>query len=376
MAPKKSKRSKKVLVINIIITAVSFVSLVFSLVGIFIEENKIPPSLAKLSPYIVILSVLMMALVWLFDRLTILLSNKYDANAEIVGNNYTENVTRLEECINEVRTKYNESILTYREGIIATLIKQAESLHDIDRDFREFILTRLKKYLSEESTGALENSDYYGQLTKLAKLIMDEKVKLAKSFSGTVWAQSSLLEDEWVATGGAEVNQYETNWMNCMSEIDKKGIKTTRLYILSKSNLDLLNESGDQISNGAKELLSKLRPYLSDGTYINTTSYVIAEKDYNNISDAQKLLGAGYFAVTFSDGRSIMVRDVCPTKRELTKLEGSVDYCQIRLQEAIKVRNHILEHAALKLEEFLNRRCSASVKKYMATYEFKNEGKK
>jgi len=146
--------------------------------------------------------------------------------------------------------------------------------------------------------------------------------------------------------------------------------KAVSLTITQADDFD--KSSRGEIPRATKDLLWKLQLYLDGGAYNYTESYVISEDDYNKIQDASAILGPGYFAVTFSDRHSIMIRDVCVSRTNIIKLEGSVDCSKERIAKAIEIRKNIIEvRGAKKLAEFLNNNCSKEVKQFMVTEEFR-----
>lgn len=267
----------------------------------------------------------------------------------------------------QLTIKYNYDF--QKEHILAfkgALKQQFQSLHseiqlnevykqflDTDERLKPFIQTILesnnaliKKYIDEERTGALALSVYYTELFKYADIIVEDKVKSKGKYTGEVWALSCFLDGEWENNMGLE-----TAWVNKLSDIDKKGVPTRRLYIFSNDKLSLLQESNDK--NKIKNFLSTLQPYCTfncSSQYKNTTSFAINRNNFSE--ETLSPLGKGFFAIKLSDGSMTLIRDLSIDNLSSNSLGGEIDFNESKKSETRKQWEVVMK-AAIPLKEFL-----------------------
>jgi len=334
---KLSKQRLRILLIDVIVTAV------FGLLVALVPESYMGLSgkMALVSANIVIaIAVMQYSLTSNFEKIT---------------DDAKENADKLLSVLNELNIQI-EAEETVKKALEA------------DVNLRQFILPifesnnkQIKKYLAEKRTGALASHVYYNELLKLAEKISAEKKEKKNAFTGEIWAQSSLLENE------LDVNDnFEAVWLKKMRELDMQKISTRRLYIVKPKDIELLKK--DELTSDILTQLKKLLPYcIKNSEFVNTTSKAIAQSRIDKSSE--ELLGPGFFAVTFSDNVSTMIRDVSIDNQQSTTLGGEVDFNTERVSRAKNCWDNYMS-LALPLKQFLWENCSEIVKAKMAEMDF------
>lgn len=233
-----------------------------------------------------------------------------------------------------------------------------------EEHFRQFILpmfqtaySQIELFLSDKRTGALEMKVYYDELLKLA-----EKAKNNKEVA-EIWALSSLLGGEYDTE-----DPFEKTWLAKMQELDKLKIKTRRLFLVRAEDAELLKCT--EVNGSIEIQLKKLLRYCAKNTqYKNTKSYAFLYSRVN-LEDIEKLIGPGFFAVTFSDtGESTMIRDVSLDDVHSNALGGEVDFNTERIRNAKNAWNGYINFSD-SLIEYLQKNSSLEVRKKMISMGF------
>jgi hypothetical protein len=200
----------------------------------------------------------------------------------------------------------------------------------------------------------------------LFRSIIDDKKSRTDNFKGKVWAVSFYLESEW-----DEDNLPEKEWIKQITEIDAEDIKTERIWVLDDEELILLKTDKVEDKDRTHKLLKGFKLNLD---YTNTASYVMTEKqlrESNNPKDSI-CFGRGFFAVTYTNQKSELIRDVCFDCITSENVEGEIDFDSSRIEEIKNIWENNLRLAKNQpLNDFLFNNCSSAVKSFMLNMGFK-----
>jgi hypothetical protein len=210
-------------------------------------------------------------------------------------------------------------IITFRLSINKHLQKNDDTIEDLKAQVASPLLgrvfasknNRMQRFVSRRlaevnstietavntlSSGDLNVSEYYNELNYLADLIVDDKRKQGKKFSGEIWAMTSFAEGEWEDQG------YEEQWGSRLIELVNLGISTYRLCIVPDEVMKQisLDAFADPIPNSKlSSFVSHLKAYYScDEKKQSVIHYAIQHKDCPEALAAQR----GFFALKLSDG--------------------------------------------------------------------------
>ncbi len=154
----------------------------------------------------------------------------------------------------------------------------------------------IQSALSNNNSGNLRPSEYYEELLYLADLIIKDKEKHKKKFTGEVWAMTSFAEDEWIADEG-----YERLWTRKLEEIVDRGIKTRRLCIVPDDVYAIISDTtfSEPTNNKAFDGFIKLL----DSYYGKSTRKKFVEHYFIRPGDNPDLTEIkGFFAIKLTNG--------------------------------------------------------------------------
>ena len=303
---------------------------------------------------------------WLLGIISFLISTSLSIMLYAINNAFNHQEDTLKTGTDEIKeliTNRNEL-----EEFYTQILKQEDSIKDFYlHRFNNFILD-LNKYVKGRRSGPLCSAEYYNHLDVIAEKIIEDKNKHPNDFKGKVWAVSFYLENEW-----DENNLPEKEWIKQIKKIDEKDIKTERIWVLDENELNLLKVNSVKEKDKTHKLLKGFELNLG---YPNTSSYVMTEKqlrEANSPTDST-CFGKGFFAVTYTDGKSELIRDVCFDCIPSENFEGEIDFDTLRIAEIKNIWENNLRLAKNQpLNDFLFSKCSDEVRNFMInTMNFKS----
>jgi len=206
----------------------------------------------------------------------------------------------------------------------------------LDEEEKEFhwtnlsdVETKLNKLIKERRSGGLAKSVYYGKLHDAAnKIVEDFMGKDKRKYKGEIWAMSFWQDDEW----DKDSNDYEDGWIKALEEMDKLGIKTIRIAVMTYKNSLLKHKYIDrEVDNLLKKIVDNCH---ENRVRKNTTTLFV-----NDIADdLKKIVGKGFFAIKLDgdNGGLSLIRGVSLDNLEGSELEGELVFDP---NEVKKIRN-------------------------------------
>ena len=251
------------------------------------------------------------------------------------------------------------------EEFYTQILKQEDSIKNFYLSRMNSFILDLNKYVKDKRSGPLCSAEYYQHLDGMAEKIIEDKNNHTNNFNGKVWAVSFYLESEW-----DEDNLPEKEWIKQIQKIDNNGIKTERIWVLDETELNLLKVERVEDKDKTHKLLKGFKLNLD---YENTDSYVMTEKqlrESNNPKDIARF-GRGFFAVTYTNKKSELIRDVCFDCIPSEDFEGEIDFDTARIIEIKNIWENNLRLAKNQpLNNFLFNNCSDAVKTFMVSKGF------
>lgn len=222
-----------------------------------------------------------------------------------------QKVTGLEKKIDDIE----------RYVSISELYKKILKLED-DRE-RKFHLNNLNvieekinKLIKEGRSGGLAKSDYYSELHNVAELMKEdfEKCKDKRKYKGEIWAMSFWQDDEWDKNS----NSYEDGWIRELEELDKLGIKTMRVAVMTYKKALLKHKN---VGDGETNLINKLVDNCHASRIRKNTATLFVDDIDKKIKD---IVGKGFFAVKLDNKELSLIRGVSLDNLEDSLLEGEL----------------------------------------------------
>lgn len=170
------------------------------------------------------------------------------------------------------------------------------------------------KAVNNGRTDNLRPNEYYKELLHLADLIIDDKTKNQKDFTGEVWAMTSFANEEWIADAG-----YENLWKERLHEIINAGIKTRRLCLISDELKQIISSSQEinewSSENGSfKSFIGFLEDYYGkDKSTNNIEHFIVCEKESKELTAIK-----GFFAIRLTNGELHILYGETVDAQELT----------------------------------------------------------
>jgi hypothetical protein len=238
--------------------------------------------------------------------------------------------TTLQFFIEQKFVKYEMSIANLSDRIadmqklisISEVYKKILTLDEEEKKYHWSNLkemeTKLNKFIRERRSGALARSVYYGKLNEAAEKIKENFKATNKSkYKGEIWAMSFWQNDEW----NRDSNDYEDGWISVLEEMDKLGIKTVRIAVMSYKKEVL---SREHIDSEVDNLINKIVDNCHDNRVRKNTSTLFV----NDVAaELNKVVGKGFFAIKL-DGNSkdnlLLIRGVSLDRLEGSDLEGEL----------------------------------------------------
>lgn len=279
--------------IAVLITNLSITVVIGLLVALLPEKTPIGVSLAALAVHIVAL----------FSMLQFFIDQKfieYENNIKSLNNKISD----IEKCVG-----------------ISEVYKRILTLDEEEKEFHlnnlSDVETKLNKLINERRSGGLARSVYYGKLHDAANKIKDDfRSKDKNKYKGEIWAMSFWQNDEW----DRDSNDDEDGWITALEEMDKLGIKTVRIAVMTYKNTLLKQKSIDrEVDNLIKKIVDNCH---DDRVRKNTTTLFV-----NDIAeDLKKVIGKGFFAIKLDgdNGELSLIRGVSLDKLEGSELEGEL----------------------------------------------------
>lgn len=258
----------------------------------------------------------------------------------------------LKKNYEEESTIVRQEIITLSDKIaiektMRTYSEIPEELKPFARNHLETFNASIIKLKDEQRTGELDTANYYNYLTNYVR---------STKKGDNIWALSSFLPSEW-----DETNQYEAVLMDEFLKADQRGVMTNRLYIFNNEKLFIANKK----EPNSFCTLNQLLPYIKKDKYINTNSYAMGQSTYDNLTSHQKkLLGLGFCAFDFEDGKTVLVRDVCADLGNIQEIRGEIlfndniikgikDIFNIFSKELLSLNSFIFKHINDEAKDFL-----------------------
>jgi len=267
------------------------------------------------TPIGVRLAVLAVNIVALFSILQFFIDQKfieYENNIKILNNKIGD----IEKCVG-----------------INEVYKRILMLDDEEKQFHWNNLSdaekKLNQLIKERRSGGLARSVYYGKLHDAANKIKEDITgKDKRRYKGEIWAMSFWQNDEW----DKDSNDYEDGWIRALEEMDKLGIKTIRIAVMTYKNMLLKHKYIDkEVDNLLKKIVDNCH---ENRVRQNTTTLFV-----NDIADdLKKIVGKGFFAIKLDgDNEELsLIRGVSLDKLEGSDLEGELVFDP---NEVKKIRN-------------------------------------
>jgi hypothetical protein len=256
------------------------------------------------TPLGISLAILAINITSLFTTLQFFIEQKF-ISYEISIANLSNQITDMQKLVN-ISEVYKK---------ILTLNEEEKKYHWSNLKDMEI---KLNKFIGERRSGALARSVYYGKLNEAADKIKENFRKKDKSkYKGEIWAMSFWQNDEW----NRDSNDYEDGWITALEEMDKLGINTVRIAVMSYKKGIL---SQRHIDKEVDNLISKLVDNCHDNRVRKNTSTLFI----NDVAEElKKGVGKGFFAIKLdsnSKDEFLLIRGVSLDKLEGSDLEGEL----------------------------------------------------
>lgn len=152
--------------------------------------------------------------------------------------------------------------------------------------------------LSNNNSGNLKPSEYYEELLYLADMIIRDHTEQKRNFKGEVWAMTSFADEEWIEDEG-----YEKLWVEKLTEIVDKGIRTRRLCVVPDNIYKLISAQTFSEEDASKIKAFKGFVNYLDDYYKSPSRRKIAKHYYIRTNDNPELTSIkGFFAIMLSTG--------------------------------------------------------------------------